>query len=55
MRTLGTFLIATALSIAVAATAEAEHIPDVQLIINPALNPERDALFVFGLRARLAF
>lgn len=29
--------------------------PDVQLLINPALNPEEDRLWVFGLRARLAF
>jgi len=28
--------------------------PDVQLIFNPALNPEEDMLWVFGLRARLA-
>jgi porin len=29
--------------------------PDLQVLINPALNPEHDALLVFGLRARLAF
>jgi porin len=29
--------------------------PDVQYIKNPALNPEDDKLWVFGLRARLAF
>ena len=29
--------------------------PDVQLIIDPALNPDEDMLWVFGLRARLAF
>ncbi len=29
--------------------------PDVQLIINPALNPAEDVIWVFGLRARLAF
>jgi porin len=28
--------------------------PDVQLIFNPALNPDEDMLRVFGLRARLA-
>jgi porin len=29
--------------------------PDIQYIRNPALNPEDDTLWVFGLRARLAF
>ena len=29
--------------------------PDIQYIKNPALNPEDDELWVFGLRARLAF
>jgi len=29
--------------------------PDVQLIINPALNPDENALAVFGLRARMTF
>ena len=29
--------------------------PDVQYIKNPALNPAEDSLWVFGLRARLAF
>jgi porin len=29
--------------------------PDIQYIRNPALNPEDDSLWVFGLRARLAF
>ena len=28
--------------------------PDVQLLWNPALNPEEDLIWVFGLRARLA-
>jgi len=28
--------------------------PDVQLLIDPALNPEEDQIWVFGLRARLA-
>ncbi|UCG22146.1 MAG: carbohydrate porin, partial [Deltaproteobacteria bacterium] len=28
--------------------------PDVQLLINPALNTEEDQIWVFGLRARLA-
>ena len=29
--------------------------PDVQYIVNPALNPAVDSLWVFGLRARFAF
>ena len=29
--------------------------PDVQLLINPARNPEEDRLWVFGLRARMSF
>lgn len=29
--------------------------PDVQFLINPALNPDEDNIWVFGLRARLAF
>ena len=29
--------------------------PDVQFLINPALNPEEDRIWIFGLRARLAF
>ena len=29
--------------------------PDVQLLINPASNPEEDQVWIFGLRARLAF
>jgi len=29
--------------------------PDVQLIIDPALNPDEDVIGVFGLRARLSF
>ncbi len=29
--------------------------PDVQLIIDPALNPDEDVIAVFGLRARLTF
>ncbi len=28
--------------------------PDIQYLIDPALNPEHDSLWVFGLRARLA-
>jgi porin len=28
--------------------------PDVQLIIDPALNPDENRTWVFGLRARLA-
>jgi porin len=29
--------------------------PDVQLIIDPALNPDENRIWVFGLRARLSF
>jgi porin len=29
--------------------------PDVQLIIDPALNPDEDNIWVFGLRRRMAF
>jgi porin len=29
--------------------------PDVQLIIDPALNPNEDVLWIFGLRGRLTF
>jgi porin len=29
--------------------------PDFQLILNPSLDPRRDTLAVFSLRARLAF
>jgi len=29
--------------------------PDVQILINPALNPDADVVAVFGLRARLVF
>ena len=29
--------------------------PDLQYIKNPALNPAEDSLWVFGIRARLAF
>ena len=29
--------------------------PDVQLLFNPADNPEENAIAVFGLRARLSF
>jgi len=28
--------------------------PNVQFLINPALNPDKDNIWVFGLRARLA-
>jgi porin len=28
--------------------------PDIQLIIDPALNPDDDSIFVAGLRVRLA-
>jgi porin len=36
-------------------TKELAITPDVQLLINPALNPERETLWVFGLRMRFAF
>jgi porin len=36
-------------------TKELSITPDVQLLIDPALNTEKDTLWVFGLRARLAF
>ena len=29
--------------------------PDVQIVINPALNPDADVVGVFGLRMRLMF
>jgi hypothetical protein len=29
--------------------------PDIQWVINPALNPEGDSIFVFGIRGRLTF
>ena len=29
--------------------------PDIQYILNPALNPEDDSMWVYGLRVRLAF
>jgi carbohydrate-selective porin OprB len=29
--------------------------PDIQFLINPALHPEEDYVWVFGLRARLSF
>jgi porin len=29
--------------------------PDIQLLVNPALNPDEDRVWIFGLRARLAF
>ncbi|MBT8407086.1 MAG: carbohydrate porin, partial [Deltaproteobacteria bacterium] len=35
-------------------TKEIAITPDVQLLINPALNPEEDTIWVFGLRARLS-
>ena len=35
-------------------TKELAITPDVQLLINPALNPDKDTIWVFGLRARLA-
>jgi porin len=36
-------------------TREFAITPDVQLLIDPALNPEEDTIWVFGLRARLGF
>ncbi len=35
-------------------TKELAITPDVQLLINPAINPEEDQIWIFGLRARLA-
>ena len=35
-------------------TKELAITPDVQLIFNPALNPQDDSMWVFGVRARLA-
>jgi porin len=35
-------------------TQELAITPDVQLLINPALNPERDMIWVFGVRLRFA-
>jgi len=29
--------------------------PDVQVLLNPALNPDEDVIFVFGLRGRISF
>ena len=29
--------------------------PDVQLLIDPALNPTEDQIWIFGLRGRLSF
>ena len=34
-------------------TKELSITPDVQLLINPALNPDEDTIWVFGLRARV--
>jgi porin len=36
-------------------TKEFAITPDVQLLINPALNPGKDTVWVAGVRARLAF
>ncbi len=36
-------------------TREISITPDVQLLINPALNPKKDTIWVFGLRSRFAF
>jgi porin len=35
-------------------TKELAITPDLQFVINPALNPDRDNAWVLGLRARLA-
>ena len=29
--------------------------PDVQLLVNPALNPDEDLVAVFGIRGRISF
>jgi porin len=36
-------------------TKELAVTPSIQLLVDPALNPQEDAIWVFGLRARLAF
>ena len=36
-------------------TKEIAITPDVQMLFNPALNPDEDMITVFGLRARMAF
>lgn len=36
-------------------TKEFSITPDVQLLINPALNPDKDTVWIFGLRTRFAF
>ncbi len=36
-------------------TREFAITPSVQLLINPALNPEKNTSWIFGLGARLAF
>jgi porin len=36
-------------------TREISITPAVQLLINPALNPQKDTIWVFGLRSRFAF
>jgi hypothetical protein len=35
-------------------TKELAITPDIQFLINPALNPDEDNIWVFGLRSRLA-
>jgi porin len=35
-------------------TQELAITPDIQLLIDPALNPDEDSIWVFGVRARLA-
>jgi len=35
-------------------TKELAITPDLQFLINPALNPDEDNLWVFGLRVRVA-
>jgi porin len=36
-------------------TREFSITPSVQLLISPALNPDKDSLWVFGLRGRFVF
>jgi porin len=36
-------------------TKEFAITPDLQLLLNSALNPEDDSIWVYGIRARLAF
>lgn len=36
-------------------TRELAITPSIQLLIDPAINPEKSTLWVFGVRARVAF